>query len=321
MGMKFGLLMMLKSMETIKQIFLWLLVVLAPIDLMHAQVIIGDTSTSLATVLDVNAQNSSGGFGGFLMPVVTEAQQALIPVSMSDNSDDGLMVYVSDPLTGKRCWEVYDAYAQAWRSIYCPSECNDILFTENFQSYLADTGVTGLSSSNGDYPAGVSKWTLTSFDSFGSNTPALPGLLIDANDYGLVQGGELVIKDTNGAFRFETQNINITGYTNIVVSMDLRESGPLEYDVALHTTDFNCGNTQSDYIDIEISTDGGSSFIEVPNFSTYGNANHTIADNFSGTIAFNLSSITGTSLVIRVRTQNWADDEYFYIDNIVVRCN
>lgn len=285
-----------------------------------SQVAIGETSSD-SRALAVAAQNLNGDFGGFLMPVVTEAQQALIDVSTSNNADDGMMVYVSDPITGKRCWDIYDSYAQVWRSIYCPSECNSILFSEDFESYTPDTGVTGVSSSNGDYPAGVSKWSLTSFSSFGSNTPALPGMLVDANDYALVQGGELVIRDTNGAFRMETQTIDITGYADILISMDFREAGLLEYDASMHTTDFNCGNTQSDYIDIEISTNGGASFTEVPNFSSYGSVNHTVADDFSGTIAFAMSGITGTSLVIRLRTQNWSDDEYFYIDNIVVSCN
>jgi len=288
-----------------------------------AQVGINTLTVSDAAALQVNAQRiPTINYGGFLMPVVTEAQQASIPVSTSNNSDDGLMVYVSDPITGKHCWDIYDGEDHIWRSINCQGvTCSStVLFEEDFNSYSNDTGVSGASSSNGDYPSGVTKWTLTSFQSFGNNTPNLPGTLLNDEDYALVKSGKLEFRDTNGALQFESQQINISGYSDILISMEISESGTLEY-VPLHVDDFDCGEDESDYVDIEYSTNGGSTFTEVSNYLSNGTVNHTLADDLLGTVAFSLSGISGTSLVIRVRLQNWADDEYYYLDNILVKCN
>jgi len=295
-----------------------------PINFSIGQVAINKTSSSSKVALYLEAQKiPTTNYGGFKMPIVTEAQQALIPVSTLDNSDDGLMVFVSDNGIGKHCWDVYDGVDHIWRSINCQNKsCNGaILFSEDFDSYLENTGVTGLSSSNGNYPSGVSKWTLTSFQTFGNTTPALPGTLVDENDYALVKGGELELRDLNGVLRLETESINISGYSNIQISMDIRETGDLEYDPTKHSDDFNCGDTLNDYVDIEYSTDGGNSYTEAPNFSGFGTVNHTIAkEDLVTPISFNVNGVSGTTLILRIRVQNWADDEIFYIDNIVVQC-
>ncbi|MAY21815.1 MAG: hypothetical protein CMC74_03455 [Flavobacteriaceae bacterium] len=291
---------------------------------LFAQVAINETTVSDAVTFYIGAQRIPNiAFGGFLMPRVTEAQQASIPVSTTSDRDDGLMVYVSDPMTGKQCWEIYDGVAHTWRSIYCAnSPCTGaVLYSEDFSSYVAGTGVTGASSSNGNYPTGVTKWTLTSFDSFGSTTEALPGTLINSNDYAQIFGGIMEFKDTNGLFVFETQTIDISGYSNIQVSMDIGASGPLEYDAINHVDDYHCGETENDYVDIEYSTNGGATFTEIPNFAGNGNSNHTLINNLSSTTNVSFSGISGSSLILRVRLQNWADDEYYYLDNIIVTCN
>lgn len=289
----------------------------------HSQVSVNEPSPSSSAVLYLEAQNAATTIvGGFLMPIVTEAEQAFIPVSTTDNSDDGLMVYVSDFVTGKHCWEIYDGVEHVWRSINCQTKIcsNTTLYEEDFDSYIEDTGVTGSSSTNGNYPSGVTKWTLTSFSTFGSSNQALPGTLINANDYALVQSGELVFRDTNGVLRFESSSIDISGYANIQISFDARETGDMEYDPSVHSDDFNCGDTLNDYIDLEYSTDGGSSFTEVADFLGNGNSNHTLANNLTGTVNLSVNGISGTTLIIRIRVQNWADDEIFYIDNILVKC-
>jgi len=288
-----------------------------------SQVAINETSPSTKAALYLEAQKiPTTNFGGFKMPTVTETQQALIPVSTIDDSDDGLMVFVSDNDTGKHCWDIYDGTDHVWRSINCTKKLctGDILYSENFSSYVENTGVSGASSSNGNYPSGVTKWTLTSFQTFGSSTPSLPGTLVNINDYAMVKSGELELRDLNGVLRIETESINISGYANIQISMNVRSSGPMEYDPTKHSDDFNCGDTLNDYVDVEYSTDGGNSYTEVPNFSGNGNSNHTLANGLTGSIAFNVNGLSGTNLVIRIRVQNWADDEIFYIDNIIVQC-
>ncbi|MFC7357152.1 hypothetical protein ACFQO1_05610 [Jejudonia soesokkakensis] len=303
-----------------------------------SQIGINTETPSSAAVLHLEASNfGTTTMGGYLMPVVTEAQRDDIPVTTTSDADDGLQLFLNDPITGKKCWQVYDSFAQLWRDIYCTEGgtmpvCASnpiVLYQEDFESYAEDTGVTGASSSNGDYPSGVSKWTLTSFTAFGSNTPALPGTLSNADDYGLVQNGELVFRDTNGTFRFETQAIDISGYSDILISMDIREEGPMDYAGESsgsggpdHIDDFSCGETISDYLDIEYSTDGGSSYTEIPNYTTYGNSDHTFNNNLPvGVVNFSASGISGTSLIVRVRLQNWASNEYWFLDNIRVTCN
>lgn len=82
-----------------------------------SQVSIGTTSPSSAAVLYLKTANiGSVKVGGFLLPVVTEKQQDLIPVK---DLDDGLMVFVKDESTGKWCLDIYDAKQEVWRSIQC----------------------------------------------------------------------------------------------------------------------------------------------------------------------------------------------------------
>jgi hypothetical protein len=82
-----------------------------------SQVGIGTTNPSSAAVLHLKTSNLGAvKIGGFLLPVVTEVQQALIPVK---SSDDGLMVFVKDEITGKWCLEIYDSKQKVWRSIQC----------------------------------------------------------------------------------------------------------------------------------------------------------------------------------------------------------
>ena len=193
------------------------------------------------------------------------------------------------------------------------------MYRENFNLYQENTGVTGVSSVNGDYPSGVTKWTLTSFQSFGSDVPNLPGMLVDVDDYALVKSGELSFRDTNGAFRLETQKIDISGYADIKISIDVRTSENLENETN-HITDFDC-SSDADYVDIEYSTDGGLSYVEISNFSGLGTVNHTLSGNLLGTVNFSVSGINGATLIVRVRLQNWGNNEYYFIDNLVVQCN
>ncbi len=106
----------------------------------------------------------------------------------------------------------------------------------------------------------------------------------------------------------------------MVIAMDFSESGTLEY-IDDHVNDYACGETESDYIDVEYSLDNGVSFTEVPNYSGNGNANHALADDLSGTVSFSVNGISGDSMILRIRLQNWADSEYYFLDNIVVSCN
>jgi len=83
----------------------------------YSQVGIGTVVPSSAAVLHLKTANlSTIKVGGFLLPVVTEVQQALIPVTALD---DGLMVFVKDVSTGKWCLDIYDGKEKVWRSVQC----------------------------------------------------------------------------------------------------------------------------------------------------------------------------------------------------------
>ena len=291
-----------------------------------SQVSINELNPPTSAAFYLKAQKfPTTNFGGFLMPVVSEAQQATIPVSTSDNRDDGLMVFVSDPVTGKHCWDIYDGETYTWRSIYCNKlTCNgEILYQEDFTTYVNNTGISGASNANGNYPSGVTKWGLSSYTAIRDGNTAYPGTLVDANDYALVINGRLEVRDTNGPLLFETQNINISGYSSITISCEFSETGDLEYYPAQHTDDFNCGieTLGNDYIDFLYSTDGGVTFTEVPNYTGLGTSNHTLANDLTGTVNFSVGGISGSNLIIRIRFQNWSDDERYYLDNLQVICN
>ena len=285
-------------------------------------VAINTTTPSEASVLHLEAQQSNGvSYGGFLMPVVTEDQQAAIPVSVSDNRDDGLMVFVSDPVTGKQCWEIYDSFQDVWRSISCSNTCDTVLYNEDFNSYAEQTGISGANNSNGDYPSGVTKWTLSSYSTALDGSAAYPGSLGNAADFGWVAANMLEMQDVNGPFSFQTQAIDISNANSVGISFDVTGAGGMEY-AYTHTDDFNCGNSSqgNDYLDIEISTDGGSIFTEVPNYNGEGNSNHTIIFESDKSVSVNINGYSGTSMIIRIRMQNWSADESFKLDNIKVFC-
>ncbi len=289
-----------------------------------AQVGINTRTPSTAASLHLEALNvTTMDYGGFKMPVVTEAQQASIPVASTNNDDDGLMVFVNDPGTGKQCWEIYDAFAQMWRSIYCFNCSGEVLYSEDFDSYVDNTGITGDNASNGDYPGGVSQWTLTSFQSYGSSVPDIPGTLLDDEDYALVIGGQLECRDTNGSLLFETTPFSISGYSGVTISVDVSESGTMEYDDTMHLNDFACGDNFSDYVDISYSFDGGTTFTEVPNFSGGGNGDHTLIAEIIGTttVTHTVTGVSASDMIVRIQLQTWAGSEYYFIDNLEVTCN
>lgn len=290
----------------------------------NAQVGINTVDIGNSAALYLEAQGfPTTNFGGFLMPVVTEAQQDLIPVSTSTLRDDGLMVYVYDPENSKQCWEIYDAVVKVWRKITCFNvACSSILYQEDFNSYVENTGISGTSNSNGDYPLLVNKWSLSSYSSSRDGSLAYPGTLVTNNDYAFVINGELTIQNAKGPLLFETAVIDIIGYDAIQFSLDIRETGVLEYNTSNHIDDFNCGVTNgNDYVDVLYSTDGGNTFTEVPNYNGLGNSDHTLIGDLVPTETITMSNISGSGLIIQVRAQNYAVSENYFIDNIQVNCN
>lgn len=276
-----------------------------------SQVGINTRIPSDAAALDINA-NSVMGFGGLKLPTVTNLQKGSIAVTPAS---EATMLFVTYP-NGSRCLEIYDGIGDNWQKINCLTLAPTILYTEDFESYATGTGINGAGNS-GDYPGTVSKWTLTDIN----NT-------LSSSDYVETRSGLLEINDTNGPIEFETQSINISGYSNISFTLDLSGTGTLEYDPTLHSTDTT--NMTNDYMNVSFSIDNGP-FTTILDFNGNGTMHHTLVPYYtsgSGNTApffpddtVTQSGISGSTLVIRVSFQNWAGDEYLYIDNIEVSGN
>jgi len=274
-----------------------------------AQVAIGTATPSNAAVLYLKAGNfTTINRGGFLLPVVTEAEQALIPVT---SADDGLQVFVSDASTGKWCWDVYDGVQNTWRSINCAPMplCGTLLFLEDFSGYSLHTGRDKRTDS-GDYP--VANWVVddSAADYLGQD-----------NDYAYTNAAaEFELNNTDGPITITFAAVDISAYLTACFSIDVRGEGELEYDASQHSTDDS--NNINDYVNIEYSIDGGA-WTLVPNFGGNGNANHTLIAPPVSNGTFPDSTVTQTGLVgnslrIRITSSTWAIDEYFFYDNIRV---
>lgn len=83
--------------------------------LITAQVGIGTSTPSDAAVLDINAQISSGNYGGLKLPTINEADKA----SIVGPIPDGLMIYVVDGLN--RCLQMWDSnlVVPSWINVHC----------------------------------------------------------------------------------------------------------------------------------------------------------------------------------------------------------
>ncbi len=163
---------------------------------------------------------------------------------------------------------------------------------EGFSTHADPSGVVGPGINNaGDYPTST-PWTI---DASGASLTA-------TSDYGYATGGQFVARDTDGPLIFTTENINISTCTSVDFSIDLSESGTFE---------------TSDYINVEYSTDGGTTFTLITDWMGLGTLTNTINDDFAPTTV-TVTGLTGTSLVLRITFNNNAGTEYYNMDNISV---
>ena len=120
-----------------------------------------------------------------------------------------------------------------------------------------------------------------------------------------VNNEKLEIRDNNTQEAiWITNSINISGYTDINISLDLQESGTLE----------PSGNAEEDFVRFEYRLDGGGwvqfyeRYDDFPNNNTDLNVTTIVAD--------------GATLEIRgVLKNGWGDWEYYKIDNVEVTGN
>ncbi|MBN1766965.1 MAG: LamG domain-containing protein [Prolixibacteraceae bacterium] len=107
-----------------------------------------------------------------------------------------------------------------------------------------------------------------------------------------IRSNELRANNINGLW--SSVSIDISGYAYISVSVDIRASGDME---------------NADYIELEYNVDGNG-------WNTF-EINGYIQNNFGSEVATQ-NNLSGSSLLLRIRMVNSANNEYYYADNIVV---
>ncbi len=138
-------------------------------------------------------------------------------------------------------------------------------------------------------------------------------------DFFEVRSGAFSGQDVNDFSTWESESINIAGFSNVSFSLDAIEVGDHEGPAC------NCG-INIDYFDVSYSINGGA-FITVENWNGDGSAGHTLTgDSQNGTLddddwgntTITQNGLVGNSLVLRVVVRNTAGTETLTLDNVVV---
>jgi len=179
------------------------------------------------------------------------------------------------------------------------------IWSEDFESYAENTGIEGIGVSGsvrniGDYPLGVTKWTLDATNSD----------LLNEFDWAKTVGGVLSFRDTGlDGVIWQSEPINISG-----------ASGSVSFEL---TASNNSGGFEtSDFYNVYYSVDGGS-YQLIQNWNGLGDTTHTILGEKGGldwgtTEIISQGGITGNTLQIRVQATINASAETFFLDNVNV---
>lgn len=139
--------------------------------------------------------------------------------------------------------------------------------------------------------SGITKWSIDVSDTS----------LTATSDWFQVKNNRFEARDLDGVAIWQSEAIDISGLSNLQLSLSAYEQGTHEAD---------------DFIDIAYSIDGAE-FQKVPNWQGLGSEAHTLVDDF--TQADILVDVPqGTSLTIQVSMQNGAGSEYLRIDDVMV---
>lgn len=135
--------------------------------------------------------------------------------------------------------------------------------------------------------------------------------LTSANDYFRVLDERLVGRDLDGEAIWKSPTVGISGYTNLVLSLDAIEVGNHEGSGAF-----------ADHFDVLYSIDGGTPTL-VADFNGLGSLTHTLIgdrpdDEDWGSQTVTISGFSGSTLEVIVRMNNSADTENLILDNVQV---
>ena len=177
------------------------------------------------------------------------------------------------------------------------------IWSEDFNTYTDGTGIDGSVGATvtniGDYPTGVSKWTLD----------ATAAALTAATDWAKTNGGLFSFRDVDGPLQWNSELIDISSAT-----------APVSFQL---TASNNAGGFEtSDFYDVYYSVDSGP-FVLVSNWNNLGDTSHTIIGETGGvdwaTVEdIQISGLSGNTLQIRVEAINNSGAEEFFLDNVIV---
>ncbi len=179
-------------------------------------------------------------------------------------------------------------------SVFCSGQT--LIWSEDFSTYVEGTGIEGPGAVNiGDYPAGVTKWSL---DVSGCT-------LSNSSDYIKTDNERLKSKDLDGPAIWLSESINVSAYTNgVTFSIKFYEYSSMEPD---------------DYIDVHYQLDGGD-FVLIPDWNGHGSGTHTLIDDFSkDTVVQAVAACT--NLVIKVTFNEDSGYEELQMDDVFIYPN
>lgn len=180
----------------------------------------------------------------------------------------------------------------------------DTLWIEDFTPYADTTGVIGSETgpvNGGDYPGGVTKWTLDASNATLENT----------SDYAMVRtvNEEKLFdwRDVEGGVIMTTESIDISGVDTAAFSIEFEDDGDFE---------------PADYIDVSYSVNGGA-FTLITNYAGLGSETHTIIGDIPDdddwiAVTIIQEELIGTSLVIKIEVASNSGSEFVKMDNITV---
>lgn len=171
------------------------------------------------------------------------------------------------------------------------SLAQSIIWEENFSSYSSGTGIDNTGNS-GDYPSSVSKWTLS----------IEGGSYADLGQYCKTVNNKLEACNTKTEVVWESENIDISSFNDVLFTVFVTEDGDME---------------SADYLNLYYSTDGGTTYTLIANWSGHGDVSHTLTENWN-TAAIAHSGINANSLKLKIEMKNSANTEKFRLETIKV---
>ena len=273
---------------------------------LFSQVGINTTSPSSASVLDVESSSDGTNFGGFLPPRVDASGRANI-ASKATLADDGLLIFFEDT----RCLQTWNGVESTWENVYCmsgPSSGSTLLGIQDFEITPSSPELVFIENTAGSYQTG-------------NGTSPNTNTYIDGRSYGVVNGDADVDFGPVDASSYSTASLKFR-----LASFSLNTSGN--------------GADAGDYVDVYVSTDGGTTFSYEMEITGNGNATYDFSATGTQTIAYdgdNTATSTATptgntgisyveitnlpnsaNLVIGIVLSNNSSNELWVIDNVEI---